>query len=214
MNALFELTQVTRRYGDRLSLHVDELRILPGEVVGLAGPNGSGKSTLLRLLALIEPPSSGSIRYDGRPVRDPAPLRREITLLQQDPYLLKRTVYANVAYGLHVRGADDVPDRVRRALRMAGLDADIFANRSWRELSGGEARRVALAARLVLEPRVLLLDEPTTSLDEESLELMQRAIEATQQALSTTLVVASHDQTWLRGLAERTLTLRQGRITG
>jgi tungstate transport system ATP-binding protein len=218
MNApLYSLRGVRQAYNGRPVLDLAELDIPERSILGLAGPNGSGKSTLMRILAFLEDPAAGTVAYAGRPAgtRDAA-LRREATLLTQEPYLLKRSVLGNVAYGLRLRGEDSrerAEAAAREALDMVGLAPGRFARRSWRELSGGEAQRVALAARLALKPRVLLLDEPTNNLDQESATRIKDAALAARDAWGATLVVVSHDLSWLTTVADRMVVLADGRIT-
>jgi len=158
-------------YGDRTAVTIENLTIQPASILGLIGPNGSGKSSLLRLLGLIEKPTRGEIYFNGRivePFSDEA--RFLITLLPQEPFLMKRSVLKNVSYGLKLRGCDG-KDAVRMttdALARVGLPAKDFSKRPWYALSGGETQRVALAAKLALKPKVLLLDEPTASVDAAS----------------------------------------------
>ncbi len=174
---IYRIENLVHRYNSRPVLAVDRLDIEPASILGLVGPNGSGKSTLLKLMAFILPPTQGRILFDGKAALPfDESVRFLVTLLTQDPYLMKRTVFKNIAYGLKVRGNRENWTRpVREALTMVGLDPDGFAQRQWDELSGGEAQRVALAARLVLKPRVLLLDEPTASVDAASSELIRAA---------------------------------------
>ena len=183
-----------------------DIVVASGSVVGLAGPNGAGKSTLLNVLAFLKAPATGEIYFEGRPVTTEGQrqvLRRKVTLLLQHPVLLKRGVLDNVAYGLKIRGVKQGrEDMAREALEQVGLDPDKFGHRPWRELSGGEAQRVALAARLVLKPTVLLLDEPTASLDVESAERIKGAV-ASARERGATMVVASHDRAWLNSIADR-----------
>lgn len=200
-------------------LHVPELAIARGSILGLVGHNGSGKSTLLKLLGFLLEPSSGELAFDGRVVdaaalRSAHLLRRRAVLLGQDTCLLKRSVAANVAYGLRLRGLPAPDSLLAEALSLVGLDFAEFGRRSWRQLSGGEARRVALAARLVLQPEALLLDEPTTGLDRASVGHVQRAVLAARETRGATLVIASHDQDWLKSCADQVLLLDDGRITG
>ena len=187
-----------------------------GTYWGLVGSNGSGKSTLLRLLALLEHPAKGTMLYQGvesHKVSDAQ--RREVTLLLQVPYLLNRTVFANLAYGLKVRGQNgDLTEKVHQGLKWVGLDPKEFAQRPWQALSGGEAQRVALAARLVLRPRVLLLDEPVASLDAASAVLVREATLMAQREWGTTLVIASHDLSWLYEVSDQVLYLQHGRPAG
>lgn len=210
MTALFSLRGIKRHYGGRLALDIPHLDIPAGRLLGVCGPNGSGKSTLLRLLAMLESPDSGEVLFEGAPTGDLRTVRRQVTLLLQEPYLLSRSVAENVAYGLSVRGIRD-EERVRASLLAVGLDPDLFGERRRNELSGGEAQRVALAARLAIRPQVLLMDEPTASVDEESAgRIALAARTACEQG--TTVVVVSHDREWLDALADDQLRLKAGRI--
>ena len=212
--SLYHLENLTQAYRDRTVLDVDRLNIEVQTITGLIGPNGSGKSTLMRILAFLEKPAAGRVTFQGQPLSQVSlDLRREVTMLSQEPYLLKRSVQANVSYGLKIRGMSDTQHPVRQALEKVGLDPARFSQRSWRELSGGEAQRVALAARLVLKPKVLLLDEPTANVDRESSELILRAVLDARNQWGTTLIIISHQLTWLRKIADHILALDYGRLT-
>ncbi len=212
---IFALENVSFGYGGKSALSIDNLFIKRSSIVGLMGPNGSGKSTLLKLLAFVEKPSEGRILFNGKPGTPFSDsVRFQVTLLNQDPYLMKRSVFDNVAYGLKLRGENGALEkRVREALGIVGL-APEFAQRHWRELSGGETQRVALAARLALEPKVLLLDEPTASVDALSGQFIKEASLNARNNWGTTLVIASHDLQWLQGICDETLHLFNGRIFG
>jgi tungstate transport system ATP-binding protein len=213
---IFEINSLSHVYAGQTVLSIEQLKIKPASIVGLIGPNGSGKSTLLRLLGHIEKPTSGEIFYDGKPVEpfsDEA--RFQITMLPQEPFLLKRSVLDNVCYGLKLRGnGPDKAVQANEALSLLGLDSDDFARRPWYALSGGETQRVALAARLALKPRVLLLDEPTASVDAASAQLIKEASFRARQEMGTTLLVASHDWQWLYEICDEILRLFRGRIYG
>lgn len=210
---LYALEGVTQAYAGRTVLSVDFMAIKPQNIVGLTGHNGSGKSTLLRILAFLEEPAQGRLFFEGKPCSTPqSGLGRKVTMLPQEPYLLKRSVRDNVAYGLKVRGTKDPGKRVAEVLNMVGLPPEEFSGRSWHQLSGGEAQRVALAARLVLRPQVLLLDEPTTSLDMESTRLIKEASLAARKVWGATLVVVSHDMPWLESICDKILVLADGRL--
>ncbi|MFP4071349.1 MAG: ATP-binding cassette domain-containing protein [Desulfovibrionales bacterium] len=211
---LYDLVDVRQVYGDREVLSIPSLHIEDNTILGLTGPNGSGKSTLMRILALLESPFQGKVMFNGK---EATPhnhsLRRKVTMLGQDPYLFKRSVFANVSFGLKIRGESDIRPKVNLALEMVGLDPLRFASRTWAELSGGEARRVALAARLALRPKVLLLDEPTASLDGESTDLVKAAALRARAEWNTALVIISHDLPWLSAIADKTLSLLNGELT-
>jgi tungstate transport system ATP-binding protein len=204
MNALYQITNLVRRYGDRVVLRIRELSVGRGEVVALTGPNGSGKSTLLRTLAFLEPPDEGELVFFGTPG---VPPRQEACLLLQEPYLLKRSVFENVVFGLRVRGRKDkLEELAGEALIEVDFAPEDMLRREWRELSGGEKQRVALAARLILRPLALLLDEPTSNVDAKSAVAIQKAA-AKAAAAGSTVIAASHDHAWLETLGARKLRL-------
>jgi len=213
---IYEINDLRHIYAGKTALEIERLIVQPASIVGLIGPNGSGKSTLLKMLGLIERPTQGDILFNGRPVEpfsDDA--RFLITLLPQEPFLMKRSVFNNVSYGLKLRGnSGDTVRRVDEALSLVGLAGKDFARRPWYALSGGEAQRVALAGRLALRPKVLLLDEPTASVDAASAQLIKEASLRARRELGTTLMVASHDWQWLYEICDEILHLFKGRIFG
>ncbi len=212
---LYEIRNLVHCYHDLPVLEIPAMKIQPKSIVGLIGPNGSGKSTLLKLLACVDSPSTGQVLFKGykiKPFTDKT--RFQITLLPQEPYLLKRNVHNNIAYGLKLR-KDNRINHVRKvyeALEFVGLDPESFHHRTWHALSGGEARRVALAARLALRPEVLLLDEPTAGVDAASVQLIKEAALRAREEWDTTLIIASHDWEWLEQVCDDVLHLFRGRI--
>jgi len=213
MSDILQLHNVRYFYNGKKVLDVPEFTIVRGSINGLAGPNGSGKTTLLRIMSLAEKAAAGEVTYcgeNGEPVKNNG--RYRVTLLPQDPYLLKRSVFDNITYGLKIRGIkDNLATAVANSLQLVGLPQS-FAARQWYELSGGEAQRVALAARLVLKPDCLLLDEPTASVDMESAGNIRRAIFMARKEWGTTLVIASHNKSWLNDICDRIIYIYNGRI--
>lgn len=215
MTALYTLRGVQHRFGDRLALDLPALELHAGHLYALVGPNGSGKTTLLTLLAFLARPTAGEVRFDGAPVawhRAPLrALRREVTLVHQTPYLFIGTVAENVTLGLAQRGTPAEVRRaaVREALEEVGLPG--FEGRDARGISGGEARRVALARALVLRPRVLLLDEPLANLDRASTAAIEQVI-ARFPRDGRTVIVSTHDHDHPRRLGSRVLALEEGRL--
>jgi len=214
MTPIYKLENLKKVYDERTVLDIDDLEIQEGEIIGLIGPNGSGKSTLLRILALLEKPTEGDIYFRGEPaVFEENKHRKHVTMLLQNPFLLKRTVFENIAYGLRMRGqVDKLTEKVHEALKMVGLDPGNFSGRKWYQLSGGEAQRVALASRLVLRPKVILLDEPTASVDTASGRIIQNAVLKARDMWGSTLVIVTHDLAWIYGVAERILSLFRGKL--
>jgi tungstate transport system ATP-binding protein len=214
LDPAYHLKDIQHYYDNKKVLDIRELKINPGTITGLTGPNGSGKSTLLKLLAFTQRPSMGQILYKGHKAVPFSPnVRSKVTLLTQKPYLLKRTVFENIAYGLRIRkDTENIEKRIQKALLSVGLDHKSFASRKWHELSGGEAQRVAMAARLILKPEVLLLDEPVASVDTKSAGLIRRASLEARDRFGCTLIVASHDLQWLYSISDNQLSIFKGNI--
>ncbi len=210
----YHLKNICHYYGHTKVLDIDELKIRKGSITGLTGPNGSGKSTLLKLLAFALKPSQGKIIYKGNEEYPfSTGIRSKITLLNQKPYLLKRTIFENIAYGLKIRkDTDHLEKRVKNALLYVGLDFKKFKDRKWHEISGGEAQRVAMAARLILKPEVLLLDEPVASVDEKSAKLIRKASLNAKKEWGTTLIIVSHDIQWLYSISDRQISMFKGKL--
>ncbi len=202
-----------RRFGTFM-LDVPELGVRTGEVLAVIGPNGSGKSTLLRVLGLLQALDRGEVRYQGRVVTaaEGLSVRRRMATVFQTPMLADTTVEANVALGLGFRGvpAAERAPRVRRWLERFGIGA--LGSRPARLLSGGEAQRVALARALVLEPEVLLLDEPFSGLDEPTRTALAPELAAVLRAERVTTVLVTHDRAEAQVLADRVGVLIGGRL--
>lgn len=196
MKELYRLRSVTKRYGANVAVDIESLTIAAGRLYTLTGANGAGKSTLLGILAFLAPPTTGEIFYAGERIDWKSDIvrrrRRKVTLLHQSPYLFGGTVFRNVEYGLKARGiaGETTLRAVDRALEMVGLEG--FRGRDARELSGGEAQRVAMARALALDPEVLLLDEPLANIDRETAILLEAVI-ASLPSRGTTVVMTTHD---------------------
>lgn len=212
--ATYKLNQLQHYYADKRVLDIDGLQIQKGSITGLTGPNGSGKSTLLKIMAFALKPTTGEVWFNGRQEFPLSPrVRSRVTLLTQKPYLLKRSVFDNIAYGLKIRrDKDDLDNRIKEALKSVGLSYNEFAHRQWHELSGGEAQRVAMAARLILKPEVLLLDEPVASVDTKSAGQIRQAALAARRDWGCTLLIASHDLPWLYECSDTQISIANGRL--
>jgi tungstate transport system ATP-binding protein len=209
---VYQLRAVEKRYAGRAVVQVDSLEVLPGEVLCLVGPTGAGKSTLLRLLAGLEPPTSGVLRFgdhrlDGQAL--PLAVQRRTTMLFQRPLLLAGTVQANVEYGLRLRGVGRPSARAQDVLGRLGL-TDLARQHS-HTLSGGQTQLVALARALAVEPDVLLLDEPTAHLDPARVALVEEAVGEFQRHRQV-VVWATHHLFQARRVAHRVVLLLAGRL--
>jgi len=207
--AFIELQGVGKSYGSSQILKDIDLKVNEGEVLALIGPTGSGKTTLLRLIDLLEEPSQGSILLDSRevtrlPEKERLKLRRRMAMVFQKPVMFKASVKENVSYGLKVRGIK-APEKVDEVLKAAGLQG--YAHRDATTLSGGEMQRIALARALIVEPEVLLLDEPTANLDPRSAASVEELI----SGLQTTVIMATHNMNQCLRLSDRVAVLLEGR---
>jgi molybdopterin-binding protein len=212
--AVVELASVRVTYGPATVLDVPALGVAPGEVLAVIGPNGSGKSTLLRIVGLLEQPTQGVVRIHGRPAdaRRALAERRRMATVFQRPLLADMTVAENVALGLRFRGlaAGAQDPRVSRWLERLNI-APLRDQRA-RTLSGGQAQRVALARALVLEPEVLLLDEPFAGLDEPSRAALLPDVGAILRHDRVTTFLVTHDRGEAQALGDRVAVLMGGRI--
>lgn len=213
-DTLYALRSVTKRYADRTVVDVAQLDIRRGEVLAIIGPSGMGKSTLLRLLNFLETPTAGDIYFQGRVFNAgqdaPLDLRRRVTTVFQRPMLLRRSVEANVGYGLRLRGASDSRGQLHAALEEVGLGG--LAHQPARTLSGGEAQRVALARAMILQPDALLLDEPTANLDPYNVGLIEQIVARLNREHGTTIVLVTHNVFQAKRLAHRAALMLEGRI--
>ncbi|HHY87442.1 MAG TPA: phosphate ABC transporter ATP-binding protein [Chloroflexi bacterium] len=211
---VYRLTGVEKRYGQRCVLRVEQLEVEAGRILALVGPSGAGKSTLLRLLNFLERPDAGQIEFEGQPIPNNGEvdlnLLRKVTTVFQQPRLLDRSVVDNVHYGLRLRGIKDAKAEVEAVLDRLGLKP--LVHQRARTLSGGEAQRVALARALVLQPEVLLLDEPTANLDPYHVGLIEEVITEANRQQGTTMVLVTHNIFQARRLADRVAFLLNGSI--
>ena len=207
---MFSLRDVSYSYGNREALRVPELDVKPGEVLALVGSNGSGKTTLLKILNDLLRPAAGTVLFEGKPTAGNPGLRSRSVYVHQSPFLLAGTVYRNIAYGLRVRRVPEpeIRRRVAGALEFLGLTG--LERRDAKRLSGGETQRVALARALVLQPEVLLLDEPTAQTDRASGERIRSALGDLTSQGGVTLILSSHDSAFAEALADRAAFLEEG----
>ena len=211
--AIISICGVSKHFGAVVAVDDVDLEIDRGEFFSVLGPSGCGKTTLLRMLAGFEAPSSGEIYIDGQGVSEIPAYRRPTNMVFQNyaifPHL---TVGRNIAFGLRKSGLSksEVAARVEDMLELIKLPG--YAKRTATELSGGERQRVALARALVMQPKVLLLDEPLGALDKNLREQMQIELRALQRSVGITFVFVTHDQEEALTLSDRIAVMADGRL--
>ncbi|AHF76619.1 Spermidine/putrescine ABC transporter ATPase subunit [Sodalis praecaptivus] len=207
------LTHLTKHYGSTVAVDDLSLTVPAGEILVLLGPSGCGKTTCLRMVAGLDTPTRGDIRVDGRSIARTAVHQRNVGMLLQNYALFPHlTVAENIAFGLKMRGLSraDISDKVNAALdrvRLAHLH-----DRLPEQLSGGQQQRVSLARALVIEPDILLLDEPLGALDKGLRESLQWEIRQLQQRLGLTTLLVTHDQDEALTLADTIAVMHNGRL--
>ncbi|MEK6303170.1 MAG: ABC transporter ATP-binding protein [Acidobacteriota bacterium] len=207
------LSNVTKRFGAVTAVDSVSLAVRRGEFLTLLGPSGCGKTTLLRIIAGFESPDHGRVVLGGNDVTELPPYRRDVTTVFQHYALFPHlNVFDNVAFGLERRRVpgEQIRKRVREALELVKLEG--LDRRQPSELSGGQKQRVALARALVLEPRVLLLDEPLAALDLKLRKQMQLELKLLQQRVGISFVYVTHDQEEALTMSDRVIVMNDGRI--
>ena len=212
--AFVQLEGLGKRYGEIDAVVATNLSVEKGEFVSLLGPSGCGKTTTLQMIAGFVEVTSGRILLDGRDITHAKPASRGLGVVFQSYALFPHmTVKDNVAFGLRMRKvpSGELQQRVDRVLKLVRLDQ--HAERYPRELSGGQRQRVALARALVIEPPVLLLDEPLSNLDANLREEMQFEIRRIQREVGITTLMVTHDQSEALSISDRVVVMQAGRIT-
>ena len=207
------LCGLTRRFGKVVAVDGIDLTIRDGEFFSMLGPSGSGKTTVLRMIAGFEAPDAGTVLLGGIDVTAKAPFERDVNTVFQDYALFPHmNVRDNVAYGLRVRGVGRSRRRARADEALAQVRLDSHGDRRPGELSGGQRQRVALARALVIEPKVLLLDEPLGALDLKLRQEMQVELKGLQRDVGITFVFVTHDQDEALTVSDRIAVFNNGRI--
>ncbi|MEP7064591.1 MAG: ABC transporter ATP-binding protein [Gemmatimonadota bacterium] len=211
--ARLSLDTLTRRFREKLAVDALSLEIASGELVALMGASGSGKTTTLRMVAGYEPPDSGKVWLEGKDITTRAPRVRGFGMVFQHYALFPHmTVGQNVAFGLEARGVSKAERSARAAAALANVGLDGAAPRAIQSLSGGEQQRVALARALVIEPPVLLLDEPLSNLDPNLRRSTRNELRATLRRLGLTALFVTHDQEDAFAVADRVALMENGRL--
>ena len=207
-----QLKGVYKRFGKVVAVQKMDFDFEEGTLVTLLGPSGCGKTTILRMIAGLESPTEGDIYIKGKRVNDIPIHKRNLGMIFQNYALFPhKTIFDNVAFGLKYRDVpkNEVAGKVKKALEMVRLPG--VENRMPSQLSGGQQQRIAMARAIVIEPDVLLMDEPLSALDENLREEMRREIDNLQQLLGVTTIFVTHDQREALSMSDKILVMNEGR---
>jgi tungstate transport system ATP-binding protein len=204
------LHSITKKYGDKTVLNIDQLEFEAGMMTGVIGPNGSGKSTLMKIIAGLDKEYTGQIKITGQEINQE--ICKNMTLVFQKPYLINTDVYNNIAYPLKIRGLSkiEIKNKVEKMIELLQLKEIMKQNA--RTLSGGEMQRVALARAMVFEPKILLLDEPTSNIDPKTIQLMENAIKYINECCNTTVVLVTHNIRQLQRVCNQAVFMQEGKV--
>lgn len=213
MKKLIQFQNIVKEFDGQIVLKGINLDIYENEFVTLLGPSGCGKTTLLRILGGFLEPNQGNIIFDDEDISKLPPYKRELnTVFQKYALFPHMNVYDNVAFGLRIRKEpeDIITQKVNRMLKLVGLEE--YGKRGVNEMSGGQQQRIAIARALVLEPKVLLLDEPLGALDLKLRKEMQRELKRIQQEVGITFVYVTHDQEEALTMSDKIVVMKAGEI--
>jgi len=211
--SLYTINRLRKTFGGRDVLNIPELTIEKGKIYALLGANGTGKTTLLNLLAFLDTPSDGEILFDSDKVnyaeKELKKLRRKVIMLDQQPILFSTSVFKNLEFGLKIRKVNKAERRrcIEEALDTVGMTE--FINAQAIHLSGGESQRVALARVLVLQPEVLLCDEPTSNVDRANQSIIIDLLRELNSRKKLSIIFSTHDHNLALTLAHQTINLDQ-----
>ncbi len=210
--SVFKLVDLSMDFGEKSALKELNIEVLE-ESLGIIGKSGAGKTTLLKVLAGLQAQTKGELVYNGSLVspKTLSELRRKVTMIFQSPLFLRGDVNTNLSYGLRIRGMpeDQINKKLGDALELVSLTG--YGERDARSLSGGEQQRVALARALILDPAVLLLDEPTSNLDPVNASIITDIL--IQESSNRTIIIATHDLEQVKRVAKRVIFLENGTVT-
>jgi tungstate transport system ATP-binding protein len=216
LNDLLRTEELTREYDAKTAVSDVSMSVNVGDIVGIMGPSGSGKSTLFRLINLLERPTKGRIFFDGEEISYSRPdvylIRRKMALVLQKPAAMNRSVFNNVAYGLELRQLEkeEIQKRVDDYLERLGLTESKLRNA--RSLSGGEMQRMCFARSVIVEPKLILLDEFTANLDPQNISILEKAVRDFVKQEGRAAIIITHNPFQAKRLCDRSALMMNGKL--
>ncbi|MBL1142628.1 MAG: ABC transporter ATP-binding protein [Proteobacteria bacterium] len=218
MTSLYQLKNIGFNYGDesrsKFNLSEVNIEIEKSKIIAIVGPNGSGKTSLLNILSFLNLPKKGTFLYDGELLESQSigRFRKTVGYVQQSPYLLRGTAFKNIELGLKLKHIDKETrlKRVNEVMQLLGITE--LSDRTARSLSGGEAQKVAIGQVLVLDPEVLILDEPFTHLDKKSIHDLEQLVLTLNKQLNKTIIFTTHDQIQAQSMANDIYSVVSGKV--
>ncbi len=209
---VLQMMGVTMAFGERVLFRDLNLALNHGETIGISGPSGGGKSTLLRIAVNLVSPTAGRVLFHGKDVTewDPRELRRSMILVPQQASMFPGNVRENLLWGLRIHRLEASEERLRDVLSQVNLPVSML-DKTAGNLSGGEKQRVAIARALLLEPEVLLLDEPTAALDDDSTEVVEESIQRVISDQDIGVMIVTHNSEQAQRLADRIIEIGNSR---
>lgn len=205
-----ELENIQKFYGEKKVLDIDSLVIPEGKITGITGANGSGKSTMLNIISNMDSDYEGIVRFNGEVLDNN--IRNEMTLVFQKPYLFRRRVYDNICYPLKLRNIDKDKQKELALKVIKDLEIEDLMDKKGNKLSGGETQKVALARAMVFNPKLLLLDEPTSNIDPQSTKIIEREIKNFNKNTDATIVIITHNMEQSKRLCDEIVSLNEGKV--
>lgn len=211
---MIEIYNLKKNFENNTVIDIPYLKIKKGKITAIIGPSGSGKSTLMALINGLAKPSEGKIIIEGEEFsvnKDYSEyIRKQMTMVFQEPVMFKETLEKNIEYGLKLRGVKDIKNKIFNISELLGIQ-DKLKQRA-PTLSGGEASRASLARAMVFEPKLLILDEPTSNLDPQNVAVIEAALKNMQKVLANTIIVVTHNMFQAKRIADEAVFLLDGKV--
>lgn len=204
------ISNLTKSYKEKLVLKIDDFHVDSGCFLGIIGPNGAGKSTLVKIIAGLDQATTGEIQYDNTHLN--TSVYQKMTMVFQKPYLLRTSVFNNIAYPLKIRKVDNrsIEEKVNQLLEE--MDIQHIKNQNAWTLSGGEAQKVALARAIIFQPSLLILDEPTANIDPASIFMMEKTVRHFHEESKATIIIVTHNLQQAKRLCTDVAFMHQGNV--